>query len=307
MPVSNQLPVEPNTWCCCRQTKLQGVRACSPDVSWGVHPLRLIRLIRGSNLVGWHWTLRSMKLSSENSQDGWVLHSPEQLRPACSSNSLTWERLGRAGLWLRYCVSVLNQTADSKRPSRIGYSETFLKHIFILFFDVILCLFNLTSFHRMKLPKNFKSKQSTYKSGAELINRSSNRRSYSAPAWISEFESNPLKWLERDVGTEILVLTSSANDQKRKCCFQWPYCYPHQCCISLLFLILVWAWNIQFSPIPGTSLPLISCLSNSRLLFKLCSSASPVPLHIAVLSPAVFPRIIFSSLLLLSQTSPLCL
>lgn len=67
---------------CCCQTKLWGLRACSPDVGLGVRPLRLIRLIRGSNLAGWHWTLHFMRLSSENSQDGWMLHSPEQLR-AC--------------------------------------------------------------------------------------------------------------------------------------------------------------------------------------------------------------------------------
>lgn len=81
-------------WLCCCQTELRGAGACSPDVCRGVRPLGLIRLIRGSNLAGWHWTLRSMRLSSENAQDGWVLHSPEQLRPARSSTALTCERLG---------------------------------------------------------------------------------------------------------------------------------------------------------------------------------------------------------------------
>lgn len=84
-------------WLLCCQTKLWGVGACSPDVSQGVHPPRIIRLIRGSNLAGWHRTLDFMRLSSENSQDGWMLHSPEQLRPACSSSALTCERLGRVG------------------------------------------------------------------------------------------------------------------------------------------------------------------------------------------------------------------
>lgn len=100
---------------CCCQTKLWGAGACSPDVGLGVHPLRLIRLIRGSNLAGWHWTLHFMSLSSENSQDGWMLHSPELLRPACSSSTLTCEHLGRAGSWLWYCVSVLNQSRRLKK------------------------------------------------------------------------------------------------------------------------------------------------------------------------------------------------
>ena len=186
------------------------------------------------------------------------------------------------------CVCFKSKPQTQKDPVALGILRPVLSIILSCFFDVISYLFNLTSFHRMKLPKNFKSKQSEYKSGAMLINRRSNRRSYSAPAWISEFESNPLKWFERDVGTEILVLTSSLNDQKRKCCSQWPYCYPYHFCMSLLFLILVWVWNIQFSPIPGTSLALISCLCNSRLLFKLYPSASSVLLHIAVLSSAVF-------------------
>lgn len=86
-------------WLCCCQTKLWGVGACSPDVSQGVRPLRLIRLIRGSNLAGWHWTLLFMRLSSENSQDGSMLHSPEQLRPAFSSSPLTCEWLGRVGFF----------------------------------------------------------------------------------------------------------------------------------------------------------------------------------------------------------------
>ncbi len=102
-------------WLCCCQTKLWGVGAFSPDVSQGVRPLRLIRLIRGSNLAGWHWTLHSMRLSSENSQDGWALHSPDRLRPACSSSALTCERLGRVGSWLWYCVSVLNQNRRLKK------------------------------------------------------------------------------------------------------------------------------------------------------------------------------------------------
>lgn len=111
-----------------------GVGACSPDVSQGVRPFRLIRLIRASNLASWHWTLPSMRLSSENSQDGWVLHSPEQLRPACSSSAPTCERLAPDyGI-----VSVLNQNRRLKRPSRIGHSQAASKHIFILFFDVIL-------------------------------------------------------------------------------------------------------------------------------------------------------------------------
>lgn len=96
------------------QTKLWGVRACSPDVSQGVHPLNLIRLIRGSNLLGWHRTLLFMSLISENSQDGWMLHSPEQLRTACSSRTLTWEPLGRVGFWLWCTVSVLNQNCGLK-------------------------------------------------------------------------------------------------------------------------------------------------------------------------------------------------
>lgn len=129
----------------------------------------------------------------------------------------------------------------------------------------------------MKLPNT--SNQSSHHIRVERsLYRRRNRRSYSAPAWISDFESNPLNWFERDVGTQIAVLTSSPNDQKRKCCSQWPYCYPQQRHISLLFLIPVWVWNIQFSPIPGTSLPLISCLHNSRRLFKL---RPRVPLHIA--------------------------
>lgn len=108
-----------------------GVGAGSPDVIQVVRPLRLIRLIRGSNLASWHWTLPFMRPSSENSQDGWVLHSPEQLRPACSSSALTCERLGPDyGI-----VSVLNQIC---RPSHIGHSQTGPKHIFILFFDAIV-------------------------------------------------------------------------------------------------------------------------------------------------------------------------
>lgn len=125
----------------------------------------------------------------------------------------------------------------------------------------------------MKLPKMW-YQSSQHKSGVEH----SNRRSYAALAWI--LDSNPLKWFEWDVGTEIVALTSSPSDQKRKCCSQWPYCYPLKRHVSLLFLILVWDWNIQFSPIPGTSLPLISCLHKSRRLFKLRPSASRVPLHI---------------------------
>lgn len=127
------------------------------------------------------------------------------------------------------CVCFKSKPQTQTDPVARGILSTILS-IFLscfFFFNVILYLFNLTSFHRMKLPKIFKSKRSTRKSGAGLINRRSNRRSYSAPAWISEFESNPLKWFERDVGTEISVLTSLPNDQKRKCCSQWPYCYPY--------------------------------------------------------------------------------
>lgn len=124
----------------------------------------------------------------------------------------------------------------------------------------------------MKLPKT------SYQSSQHIRAVHSNRRSYAVLAWI--LESNPLKWFERDVETEIVALTSSPNDQKRKCCSQWPYFYPLKCHVSLPFLILVWVWKIQFSPIPGTSLPLISCLHKSRRLFKLRPSASRVPLYI---------------------------
>lgn len=59
---------------------------------------------------------------------------------------------------------------------------------------------------------------------------------------------------------------------------------------SPFFRILVWAWNIQFSPIPGTSLPLISCLHKSRRLFKLRPSASRVPpAHSCALSRCLPP------------------
>lgn len=205
-----------------------GVGACSPDVSQGVRPCRLIRLIRAGNLAGWQWTLPLMRLSSENSQDGWVLHSPEQLRPARSSSTLTCE-------WFAPdfgIVSALNQNGRLKRPSRIGHTQTGPEHFLILFFffscniEIILAFSTQLPSIGWNCPKNFKSKQSAYKSGAGHINRHSNRRSYAAPAWISVFESSSLKWFERDVGNEIVALTSLPGDHKRKCGSQWPYCYP---------------------------------------------------------------------------------
>lgn len=76
------------------------------------------------------------------------------------------------------CVCFKSKPQTQKDPDALGILRPVLSIILSCFFDVILYLFNLTSFHRMKLPKDFKSKQSAYKSGAVLINRRSNRRSF---------------------------------------------------------------------------------------------------------------------------------
>lgn len=137
-------------WLCCRQTKgacvcvrvsrlRRGRGACGPDVSRGVRPRRLIRLIRAGNLAGWQWTVPLMRLNTENSQDGWGVTQSRAAWPACCSSSLTCERLAPdCGI-----VSALNQNHRLKRPSRLWHFQTGAKHIFypaffFSFFVVIL-------------------------------------------------------------------------------------------------------------------------------------------------------------------------
>ena len=125
---------------CCCQPEPWGVGACSPDASRGVRPLRLIRLIRGSNLA-------------DVAPDS-ALHEAEQWEPT-RWPSVTQSRAARACLlplhtdmWtVRYsgvltvvlCVCFKSELQTKKRTGLVGaFSDLYGDFFFFLFYPVFL-------------------------------------------------------------------------------------------------------------------------------------------------------------------------